>query len=81
MRRRSSTPCKRAKKTVPTLSRKGLAVPHGRLDGIDSRSRYARCAEGVPQEATGERAELLFSSLPRPVSRASSRGSYRTLPV
>ncbi|HEU4678078.1 MAG TPA: PTS sugar transporter subunit IIA [Terrimicrobiaceae bacterium] len=47
--------------TMPTYLGKGLAVPHGRLDGIDKPIlAFARCAEGVPQEATSERAELLF---------------------
>ncbi|HEY5779435.1 MAG TPA: TerC/Alx family metal homeostasis membrane protein [Terrimicrobiaceae bacterium] len=47
--------------TMPTYLGRGLAVPHGRLDGIDKPVlAFARCAEGVPQEATNERAELLF---------------------
>lgn len=49
----------------------GLAIPHGRLDGIDRPViAFARCDEGVPLETTNERAELIFllltpSGMPR----------------
>ena len=47
--------------TMPTYLGKGLAVPHGRLDGIDKPVlAFARCAGGVPQKTTNERAEMLF---------------------
>ena len=38
-----------------------LAVPHGRLDNIDKPVlAFARCDEGVPLEATNDRAEFVF---------------------
>jgi tellurite resistance protein TerC len=40
---------------------RGLAVPHGRLDGIDRPIlAFARSDEGVPLENTNERAHLIF---------------------
>jgi fructose PTS system EIIA component len=46
---------------MPTYLGKGLAVPHGRLDGISKPVlAFARSAEGVPLENTNERAELIF---------------------
>jgi nitrogen PTS system EIIA component len=46
---------------MPTYICKGLAVPHGRLDGIDRPIlAFARSDEGVPLETTNERAELIF---------------------
>jgi mannitol/fructose-specific phosphotransferase system IIA component (Ntr-type) len=46
---------------MPTYIGHGLAVPHGRLDGIDGPVlAFARSDEGVPIEGTNERAELIF---------------------
>jgi tellurite resistance protein TerC len=56
---------------MPTYIGKGLAVPHGRLDGIDRPIlAFARSDEGVPLETSNERAELIFllltpSGMPR----------------
>jgi tellurite resistance protein TerC len=48
-------------KTMPTYLGQGLAIPHGRLDGIDKPVlAFARAADGVPQDNTNERAELIF---------------------
>jgi mannitol/fructose-specific phosphotransferase system IIA component (Ntr-type) len=47
--------------TMPTYLGHGLAVPHGRLDGIERPVlAFARCAEGVPLADSSERAELFF---------------------
>lgn len=46
---------------MTTYLGKGLAIPHARLDGIDKPVlAFARSDEGVPLEATNERAELIF---------------------
>ena len=46
---------------MPTYIGNGLAVPHGRFDGIDRPIlAFARSDEGVPLEITNERAELIF---------------------
>jgi mannitol/fructose-specific phosphotransferase system IIA component (Ntr-type) len=56
---------------MPTYIGKGLAIPHGRLDGIDRPIlAFARSDEGVPLETSNERAELIFllltpSGMPR----------------
>jgi tellurite resistance protein TerC len=47
--------------TMPTYLGQGLAIPHGRLDGIEKPVlAFARCAEGVPQDNSNERADLIF---------------------
>jgi tellurite resistance protein TerC len=60
---------------MPTYLGKGLAVPHGRLDGIEGPMlAFARCAEGVPVENTNERAELIFLLLtPNGMARVQPR--------
>lgn len=71
---------------TPTYLGRGLAVPHGRLDGIDRPIlAFARSEEGVPVEGTNERAELLFllltpSSMPRAQTRllADIAGLFRS---
>lgn len=46
---------------MPTYIGNGLAVPHGRLHGIDKPIlAFARSEEGIPLDATNERAELIF---------------------
>lgn len=46
---------------MSTYVGRGLAIPHGRFDGIDRPIiAFARCDEGVPLETTNERAELIF---------------------
>ena len=46
---------------MPTYIGKGLAIPHGRLDGIRRPVlAFARFDEGVPLETTNERADLFF---------------------
>ena len=46
---------------MPTYLGQGLAVPHGRLDGIEKPVlAFAASAEGVPLENTNERATLFF---------------------
>jgi tellurite resistance protein TerC len=46
---------------MPTYLGRGLAVPHGRLDGLASPFlAFARSAEGIPLDNTNERAELIF---------------------
>lgn len=46
---------------MPTYLGKGLAVPHGRLEGLTKPLlAFARSEEGVPVEGSGERAELFF---------------------
>jgi tellurite resistance protein TerC len=47
--------------TLPTYLGQGLAIPHGRLDGLTSPYlAFARAAEGIPLDNTNERAQLLF---------------------
>lgn len=47
--------------TMPTYLGEGLAVPRGRIKGIDKPMlAFARCAEGIVLEGTPQRAELLF---------------------
>ena len=49
------------KKFMPIYVGNGLAIPHGRLEGIQRPVlAFARCDEGVPLENTNERAELIF---------------------
>jgi tellurite resistance protein TerC len=46
---------------MPTYLGHGLAIPHGRLDGLPSPFlAFARSAEGIPLDNTNDRAELLF---------------------
>lgn len=46
---------------MPTYLGKGLAVPHGRLEGLtEPIIIFARSLDGIPQTTTNERAELLF---------------------
>lgn len=48
-------------RVMPTYIGSGLAIPHGRLDGIGRPVlAFARFDEGVPLETTNERAELFF---------------------
>ena len=77
MRRRSSAPCRRAEEPAH-LSRQGPRRAAWALDGIDKPVlAFARCAEGVPQKATSERAELLFLLLtPTGLARIGS-AAYR----
>jgi tellurite resistance protein TerC len=57
-------------RAMPTYIGKGLAVPHGRLHGIDRPVlAFGRSDEGVPLEASDERAELIFLVL-TPAGRA-----------
>jgi tellurite resistance protein TerC len=47
--------------TMATYLGQGLALPHGRLDGIDKPVLlFGRSAEGVPVENSSERADLFF---------------------
>ena len=49
------------KKVMPLYVGNGLAIPHGRLDGIQRPVlAFARCDEGVPIENTNERVNLIF---------------------
>jgi len=56
---------------MTTYLGKGLAIPHARLEGIDTPVViFARSDEGVPLETTNERAQLFFvlltpSTMPR----------------
>ena len=46
---------------MPTYIGSGLAIPHGRLDGIGRPMlAFARFDEGVPLDTTNEHAELFF---------------------
>jgi tellurite resistance protein TerC len=46
---------------MPTYLGRGLAIPHARLDGLDRPVlAFARSDEGIPLEASGERAEVFF---------------------
>jgi tellurite resistance protein TerC len=46
---------------MATYIGQGLAIPHGRFDGIDKPVlAFARSDEGVPLPSTNERAELIF---------------------
>ena len=46
---------------MPTYLGKGLAVPHGRFEGLDRPMlAFARSDEGVPVQGRNERAELFF---------------------
>jgi len=50
--------------TMPTYLGKGLAVPHGRFEGLDRPMlAFARSDQGVPVEGSNERAELFFMLL------------------
>jgi mannitol/fructose-specific phosphotransferase system IIA component (Ntr-type) len=61
----------RREQAMPTYLGKGLAVPHGRLDGIGRPIlAFARSDEGVPVESSNEPAYLIFllltpSGMPR----------------
>ncbi len=57
--------------TVPTYFGHGLAVPHGRIDGITKPIlAFARSGEGIPLESTNQRAELIFLLItPRGVAK------------
>jgi len=47
--------------TLTTYLGKGLAIPHGRLDKLEKPVLvFARCAEGIPQDDSNERADLIF---------------------
>lgn len=47
--------------TMPTYLGGGMAVPRGRIQGIDKPMlAFARSAEGIPLEGTNKRAELIF---------------------
>ena len=49
------------KQYMPVYVGNGLAIPHGRLRGIDRPFiAFARCDEGIAIEGTNERADLLF---------------------
>lgn len=49
------------KQYMPIYVGNGLAIPHGRLRGIDRPIiAFARCDEGIAIEGTNERADLLF---------------------
>ncbi len=49
------------RKFMPMYVGNGLAIPHGRLDGIQRPVlAFARCDEGIPVENTNERASLIF---------------------
>ncbi|HWQ92658.1 MAG TPA: TerC/Alx family metal homeostasis membrane protein [Clostridia bacterium] len=48
-------------KTMPTYLGQGLAIPHGRLEGLDHAVlAFARSAEGIPLDGTNERADIIF---------------------
>lgn len=57
--------------TVPTYLGGGLAVPRGRIEGIDKPILvFARSGEGIPLEETNKRAELIFLLItPRGMAR------------
>ncbi len=61
--------------TMTTYLGKGLAVPHGRLDKLEKPLLiFARCAEGIPQPETIERADLVFLLLtPTGLARVQPR--------
>jgi len=63
------------KQFMPIYVGNGLAIPHGRLPGIDRPIiAFARCDEGIPIEGTNERADLLFLVLtPSGKSRMQSK--------
>lgn len=47
--------------TMPTYLGQGLAIPHGRLEGLDQPIlAFARSAEGIPLGNSNERVELIF---------------------
>ncbi len=49
------------KKFMPMYVGNGLAIPHGRFDGIERPVlAFARCDEGIPIEDSNERASLIF---------------------
>ncbi|MCL4178832.1 MAG: TerC/Alx family metal homeostasis membrane protein [Verrucomicrobia bacterium] len=60
---------------MPTYLGKGLAIPHGRLDKLEKPMLiFARCAEGIPQTETTERADLIFLLLtPTGMARVQPR--------
>ncbi len=60
----------RRKRFVPIYAGDGLAIPHGRLAGINRPILvFARCDIGLPIGENDERAELIFMLL-TPISRA-----------
>ncbi len=63
------------RKFMPMYVGNGLAIPHGRLDGIQRPVlAFARCDEGIPVENTNERASLIFLLLtPSRSARLQSR--------
>ena len=63
------------KKFIPMYVGNGLAIPHGRLDGIQRPVlAFARCDEGIPMEDTNERASLIFLLLtPSRTARLQTR--------
>ena len=51
----------RRKQFMPIYVGNGLAIPHGRIPGLDRPLvAFARCDEGIPIEGSNERADLLF---------------------
>ena len=49
------------KQFMPIYVGNGLAIPHGRIPGLDRPLvAFARCDEGIPIEGSNERADLLF---------------------
>lgn len=56
---------------IPTYLGDGIAVPRGRVDGIDKPIlAFARSGEGIPLENTNNRAELIFLLItPRGMAR------------
>ena len=63
------------KRVMPMYVGNGLAIPHGRLDGIQRPVlAFARCDEGIALENTNERADLFFLLLtPTRSARLQSR--------
>ncbi len=63
------------KRVVPMYVGNGLAIPHGRLEGIQRPVlAFARCDEGIALENTNERADLFFLLLtPTRSARLQSR--------
>ena len=63
------------KRVMPMYVGNGLAIPHGRLDGIQRPVlAFARCDEGIALENTSERADLFFLLLtPTRSARLQSR--------
>ncbi len=63
------------KQFIPIYVGNGLAIPHGRLPGLDRPIiAFARCDEGIPIDGSNERADLLFLVLtPTGSSRLQTR--------